>query len=264
MTLAKLLQLDCPLAFLDCEATGTNREYDRVVQIGVEKHYPDGRVSDWETLVNPCTPIPPEISEIHKITDDMVKSAPTFAELAPKLAEGFSKCDFGGYNVVFDLDILQQEFKRCGSKFEFNGRIVDANKIFHSRERRTLTAAMKYYLNEDLPDAHNALVDVKASSRVFAAQLERYPDLPRDVGALHRMFFETPEGPQVDPEGKFSWRFGEACFNFGNKYVNVPLREVARRDPGYLRWMLKANFSYNVQRIVKEALDGKFPVRTAK
>lgn len=261
MKLHELLQLDCPLVFLDCETTGTNREVDRVVQLGLVKFYPDGKTTEWETLINPLTPIPPELSAIHGVTDEMVKDAPTFGKIADKLAQGFAKSDYGGYNVTFDLDLLQQEFKRCRHPFEFNGRIVDANKIFHTRERRTLTAAMKFFLNEDLPDAHNAIVDVRASIRVLEAQLLKYDDLPRDVGQLHRMFFETPDAMSVDAEGKFAWRFGEACINFGNKHPNVPLRELVKKDPGYLRWMLGANFSYPVKRIVSEALAGKFPRR---
>jgi len=266
MTLVTLLGgLECPLVLIDTETTGTHHEVDRIVQIGIMKLYPDGRETEYQTYVNPQQPIPPEITAIHGINDDTVKDAPTFAQLAENLAKGFSKCDFAGHNVEFDLDFLKSEFKRVGSRDVINGRILCSQKIFFSYHKRTLSDAARLYLGEEHTDAHDAMADIRMTKRVLEAQLAKHNDLPKDMGQLYRKYFEEGRDTGfLDPRGLLAWRFGEACINFGNKHVNVPLRTVAKRDPGYLHWMLKSDFPWKVQEIVRQALAGKFPQKETK
>lgn len=252
-----LLELDAPLIWLDVETTGAHKKVDRIVQIGLTKLYPDGKVSPWSTYVNPTIPIPPEVQEIHHITDEMVKDAPIFKTLAPKLATGFKGCDFGGFSVWFDLDFLDAEFVRAGLTDIINGRVLDSQAIYRKFHPRTLTDAVKEYLSEELPGAHDAAVDSDAAMRLFEAQLARHIELPRNVNDLNRMFFETPDPSHVDADGKFYWRNNEACINFG-EHAGTPLREMPR---GYLRWMLDKDFPLDTKRIVKASLDGVHPVR---
>lgn len=257
--------LDCPLVFLDTETTGLHPEVDRIVQIAAIKLYPEGRESVFTTYVNPEEPIPPEASRVHGITDEKVAGAPTFREIAGKLSLSLAKCDFAGSHTDFDLDMLRAEFVRVNPRLAdcINGRILDTHKIFHAFHRRDLTAAVKLYLDENMEGAHDAMADARYSLRVLAAQLIAHaPDLPQGVGALHRKYFEDARGDRLDPEGKLIWRFNEACVSFGRKHVNVPLRELVKNDPGFLRWMLKSDFSWKVKQSVREALEhGKFPVR---
>ena len=55
-------------------------------------------------------------------------------------------------------------------------KTVDVQTIFHKMEQRTLTAALKFYCDEELVDAHSAMADTQAT-RCFVAQLERYDEL---------------------------------------------------------------------------------------
>jgi DNA polymerase III subunit epsilon len=261
--LATTLELQRPLVWLDLETTGVFRKVDRVVQLGAIKISPDGTVVRKKRLVNPQMLIPPEATEIHHITDDMVKDEPTFEQLATSLAKFIHMVDFGGYNVGFDLDILAEEFTRCRVEATLAGRIVDANKIAHEYNRRTLVAMYERYTGKPLMEAHDALVDTEAAAECFIAQLAAHPDLPRTVEGLHAKYFETPrDATHVDAEGKFAWRYDEAVFTFG-KYGDTAgsLKYVASIDRGYLQWMLRQNFAPQVERIVQDALVGKFPVR---
>lgn len=253
-----MLKLERPIVFTDVETTGTHPQVDRIVQIGVVKLYPDGKKTEWSSLVEPGMPIPPEVSTCHGITDDMVKSAPTFRELAPMLASGFMGSDFGGFNVRFDILFLKEEFKRVGATGVMDGvEIVDAYRIYVQKKPRTLTAAVKEYLGEDLIDAHDALVDARASLRVFEAQLEQHPELPQTVGELYQIFFKKPADGHLDPDGKIAWRHGRATLNFSN-YATMPLEQVPR---SFLNWILQKDFSPEVKHIVREALAGRFPRR---
>ncbi len=73
-----MLQLKKPLAFIDLETTGTNLGTDRIVEIAILKLLPDGTKSVKRKILNPEMPIPKASSDVHGITDEMVKDAPTF------------------------------------------------------------------------------------------------------------------------------------------------------------------------------------------
>lgn len=249
-----MLELNCPIIFFDTETTGIYPEYDRIIQIGLVKLYPDGTRTTYESLVNPEVEISKENAAIHGITTEMVKSAPKFHEIGEVLHKGFRGCDYGGYHVEFDVEMMRGEFNRMGLPDIMNGRFIDPCKIFQAYERRDLTAAVKHYLGRDITNAHSALPDAQHALEVFEAQLQRYPDLPTTVEQMHRQFFEYKKPGAIDQEGKFIWRNGEACLSF--KFPGMPLREVPH---DFLRWMLKKDFSEEVKGIVRKALMGVFP-----
>jgi DNA polymerase-3 subunit epsilon len=252
-----MLNLTRPLVILDVETTGTHPQVDRVVQVGLVKIYPDGREVPWKTLINPCIPIPPEVTVgCHGISDADVVDAPRFKEIAPVLAGGIKDSDVGGFNVMFDLQFLREEFRRVGGRTVLDHvRVVDVFRIYKQKHPRSLGDAVREYLGHDLEGAHDALVDAQATVAVLKAQLERHPDLPTTVDEMHKVFFETPADGFLDADGKLAWRYGRATINFG-KNATMPL-EFA--DPGYLRWILNGDFSDSVKRIVRAALNGQFP-----
>lgn len=246
------LELNCPLVCLDVETTGTSIKVDRVVQIGLIKLYPEGRETEWETLIDPHEPIPPEAIAIHGITDERVKGAPTFEEMAPSLARGLSGCDFAGYNVTFDLGILAEEFRRVHARPEqiLNGRILDAFKITTRYNPRDLSWAVKRYTGQEHAGAHDALSDVRGTLAALRGQLEEH-SLPRNMEDLHRIFFETPRDNAVDADAKLVYRHGKVTINFG-KNAGVALDAI---DRGFLAWMLRGEFTPIVKNTVREELE---------
>ena len=160
--------------------------------------------------------------------------------------------------AAFDLRLLANEFNRAGVEFSTEGRsIIDAQRIFHLKEPRDLQAAARFYLNAGHEDAHSALADASMSWRVLKAQLERYPDLPRDPTGLHE-FCNYASDRFLDSGRKFEWRHGEAAFAFG-KHQGRPLKEIAKEKPDYLKWMVSSDFPTDTKKIVGDALDGEFP-----
>src|SRR6478672_11070051 len=121
------LLLTRPLAFLDLETTGTNVAKDRIVEIAVLKLMPDGNMHEKETRINPRMPIPAAVTLIHHISDDDVKDAPTFEQIAKNFFIFLDDCDLAGFNSLrFDLPILLEEFYRAGVIFELSNRkLVD-------------------------------------------------------------------------------------------------------------------------------------------
>ena len=252
--LDKLLPLDRPLVVFDTETTGTNPRTDRIIEIACVKIRPDGSQETFVRRLNPGMPIPPASTAIHGILDADVAAAPRFRDIAAELAAFLDGADLAGYNITgFDLPALRMEFLRAGVPFEITDRrIVDAQRIFFSREPRHLAAAARFYCQTDHAGAHGALADAEMTARVLAGQLERYAELPRTVIELHQQFCAGLD-QDVDPEGRIRLVNGEPTINFGKNRGRL-LRDISREEPGLLRWILKGDFSDPVKQIARKYL----------
>ncbi len=105
-----------PIVFVDLETTGGSPGEHRITEVGVVE-INGGQASSWTTLVNPGQPIPPFIQQLTGITNDMVRGAPTFAEIAPALFERLAGRLFIAHNASFDRGFLRAEFERAGLAF---------------------------------------------------------------------------------------------------------------------------------------------------
>ena len=259
-----MIPLDRPLVFFDLEATGISPENDRIVDIALVKQLPDGTDTAFVSLVNPGMPIPREAVAVHHISDDMVASAPSFRELAPRVLDFIGDADLGGFNIGrFDVPMLQAELKRAGFDLKMDGRrILDAQVIYHKMERRTLEAAYKFYCGKPLEGAHRAETDARATREVFWAQVEKYAEVPKTMDGLAQ-FCSAKDPGKVDSEGKFVWRNGEAAFNFG-KHRTLLLREVVVKERSYIEWLMRAERTTpELAKICQNALEGRFPQQKA-
>lgn len=101
---------------LDTETTGVT-EKDRIVEIAMVLLDVDGSVlSEWQTLVNPEVSIPKKATKIHKITDAMVKPAPTFDQVLPIVSTYLDGRIPVAYNFSFDHRMLCQDYARTSSE----------------------------------------------------------------------------------------------------------------------------------------------------
>lgn len=252
--------LERPVVFFDIEATGTDPIADRIVEISVVRVRPPGQIDPPRTWrIDPEVRIPIEASEVHGIYNEHLRGAPTFAEVAEELEPVFAEADLAGFSIGrFDVRILNAEFVRAGRSLDFaRTRILDAQVIYHQREPRHLAAALRYYRDKELVDAHGAEADTVAALEVFAGQLQRYDDLSLSVDELHAVSSQHNDA-YCDHGRRFAWRDNEPVFNFG-RLRGKSLRWVAG-DPNernYLRWVLDGNFEDDTKGIVREALGGK-------
>ena len=255
------LVLERPLVFFDIESTGTNPYRDRIVEIAVIKVMPDGSRQEVVRRINPSMPIPAGASAVHGIYDDDVKDAPTFDVVAQNLYNYLENCDLAGYNIVkFDVPMLQEEFKRCGLTLSMqNRKLIDVFNIFCRLYPRNLTAAYKFFCGGDLEDAHSALADTDATVAVLLGQLAKHPELPRETSGLAE-FSAARDADFIDSEGRLKFSGDEAVINFG-KNSGRRLKDLAVEDPGFLRWMLRSDFSEDVKAVIQKALQGEFPTR---
>jgi len=255
------LVLERPLVFFDIESTGTNPYRDRIVEIAVIKVMPDGSRQEVVRRINPTIPIPDGASAVHGIYDADVADCPTFDVIAHNLYNYLEGCDLAGYNIVkFDVPMLQEEFKRCNLELNMRDRkLIDVFNIFCRLYPRNLSAAYKFFCGGDLEDAHSALADTDATVAVLLGQLAKHPELPREMAGLAE-FSAARDADFVDSEGRLKFSGEEVVINFG-KNSGRRLRELAEEDPGFLRWMLRSDFSDEVKSIIQNALAGEFPSR---
>ncbi len=256
------LDLKRPLAFFDLETTGTNVVKDRIVEISIYKVKPDGTSESLTKIINPEMPIPNEVTAIHGISDDDVKNAPTFAQLATTLDQFLSNCDLAGYNSnKFDVPMLVEEFLRCKINFDIKKRkLVDVQNIFHKMEPRTLKAAYKFYCGKELTDAHQAEADTRATFEILEAQLDRYRDVEytdkdgktskpvvNDMDALHQFSNNHKHADMVGHIGMN--KQGDEVFNFG-KHKGIEVENVFKKEPQYYDWMMNADFPLSTKNVI--------------
>ena len=251
------LHLQRPLVFFDLETTGIDPARDKIVELAMVRVEPDGVRRALSLRIHPGRPIPREATAIHGIGDDDVRDAPQFCAIAQEVVALLAGADLAGFNVRrFDVPLLERELKECGHDLAVGGRrIIDVMTIFHRKEPRDLSAAVRFFLERDHDGAHGAVADIEATLDVLDAQLAKYDDLPRDVDGLDR-WLNPQVVDAVDRQGKFVIREGEIVFAFG-KLRGRALREVARVERDYLEWILRQDFPEDARALVEKALRGE-------
>lgn len=246
-----MLQLSRPIAFIDLETTGVSLSTDRIVEIAIIKVLPDGSRQTKRKLLNPQIPIPKASSDIHGITDEMVKDAPTFKQSGNEIKVFIENCDLGGYNSNrFDIPILMEEFLRAGLEVDLTRRrMIDVQHIFYTMEPRTLSAAYKFYCEKELTHAHSAEADISATIDVLDAQLIRYNNLGNSVDSILAVIGEDKI---VDYARRFCFDDkGNEMFNFG-KHKGKLVADVLRAEPQYYDWMMRGDFPLHTKQKLTE------------
>ncbi len=244
-----MIKLNRPLCVFDLETTGINVVHDRIVEMCFIKVNLDGSEITKVWRVNPTIQIPPATTEIHGITDHMVKDSPTFKDVGFEVSDFIRNCDLAGFNSnKFDIPLLAEEFLRADIEVDMHKvSSVDVQNIFHKKEQRTLTAALKFYCNTELINAHNAESDVRATLDVLKAQIDRYQDLPNDIPGLSKY---STRNKAADFAGFITFnKENEEQFSFG-KYRGQTVSSVLSKDPGYYSWVQNADFPLYTKKIL--------------
>lgn len=234
--------------YVDLETTGVNAAKDRVIQIAIIND--DGE--EWTALLNPEMPIPAESTAIHGITDEMVKDAPVFSENADEIIALLEDADhFVAYNSLFDFQFLQAELFRANQYHldEKNYTFIDPFKIFQKNYPHNLANAYKHYTGEILHDAHDALIDIRATQVILEKQEKAHPDFFAggyaeveqntlgDTSLLGR-WFETKPGGIYFRQGKYKGK------------------KLSMEYQDYLQWISKLpDITISERRFLDEYLD---------
>jgi DNA polymerase-3 subunit epsilon len=173
---------ECAFAVVDVETTGSRASgRDRITEVAVVVVHGDRCEVLLDTLVNPGRPIPPVVTAVTRITDDMVRAAPTFAELADQLLAALAGRVFVAHNARFDWAFLSAELRRA------RALSLDGNRLCTVRLARRLVSDVRscgldnlsLYFGIENEARHRAGGDARAT----ATLLTRLLRLARAEGA---------------------------------------------------------------------------------
>lgn len=249
-----------PITVFDLETTGIWIERDKIVEVGMIKLMPDGTRHDYVKRVNPGIPIPVNVIRIINITDDDLKDAPKFKDIAQEVLDFIGDSDLGGFNIQrFDIPVLEREFFEAGLTFHWKDRdIYDAQKIYHIHEKRDLMAAYQLYCGKELTNAHSALGDAEATVEILDAQIAKYGKADEGIVSLRDFDYEKSSA-YFDTERKFCWWNRNLYPMFGKYRKKKPIQSIAKTDRNYLEWILSSDFSDDIKVMIEKALKGDFP-----
>jgi len=163
---------------IDIETTGLDPQADSIIEIGAVR-FNGHRVEDeWTTLINPNRPIPPMITGLTGITNEMVRNAPPLKAVIQDLEAFVGEDPVLGHNVQFDLSFL-----RRGGILKYN-EVVDtyelASILLPTASRYNL-GALGQALGVILPATHRALDDARCTHGIYLHLYEDALNLPIDL-----------------------------------------------------------------------------------
>ena len=188
------------LAFVDLETTGTTAATDAITEIGIVRIQTDPcdelslRVSEWSALVNPGIPIPPEIQALTGITNAMVRDAPSFSQVADKVAAMTADALFVAHNARFDYGFLKHAFARLQRRF--SARVLCtvrlSRRLYPDEPQHNLDSVIARH-GLAIDGRHRALGDARVLWTFVQAL---YRDLaPEAIEAAARRVLKTPSLP---------------------------------------------------------------------
>lgn len=206
--------------FYDTETTGVRSEKDRIIEIAA---FDPLNNTSYESLINPGSPIPPEATAIHNISDDMVANAPSFKEVAVEFCK-FCEGDvvlIAHNNDAFDYHFLKAEFNRANIEmpsWKFLDSLKWARRYRCDLPRHTLQFLREIYQIE-ANNAHRALDDVVVLHKVFTSMtddlhIEDVFTLLNRQRTLHHMPFGKHQGVPLKnlPKDYIKWLLASGAF----------------------------------------------------
>jgi DNA polymerase III subunit epsilon len=164
---------------VDVETTGSCAYGgDRITEVAAVV-VRDGEIREvFETLVNPQRPIPAFVTRLTRITWDMVKDAPRFADVAPRLLDVLSGNIFAAHNANFDWRFVSSEFQRANATQLIGPRVCTvklARTILPQLSRRSLDNVARYY-GVEITARHRAGGDAIATAKCLVRMLDDAQD----------------------------------------------------------------------------------------
>lgn len=192
--------LDETFVVFDIETTGFSYHKDTIIEIGAVKVEKGVVTERFSQLINPLRPIPPEISELTGISEDMVSDQPSLEEVLPRFMAFIEGAPVVAHNANFDCSFIRYYCEKLA--LPFTSLIVDtlalSRLLLTDIKKHNLKAVTKY-LKIVLNDHHRAVADAEATARVFVKFTEMLNE--REVftlKAINRYFVTNFDFTQLE------------------------------------------------------------------
>jgi len=153
---------------IDIETTGGMAKRDRITEIAIVVTDGYQIIDKYQSLINPERSIPPEITRITGITNEMVEDAPRFYEIAKDVILMTENRVFIAHNVMFDYGFIREEFASLGYTFtrELLCTVRLSRKVFPGLKSYSLGNLIRHF-NISVNDRHRAMEDTLATVKIF-------------------------------------------------------------------------------------------------
>jgi DNA polymerase-3 subunit epsilon len=247
----------------DCETTGIDFARDQVIELCVQHGLGDAATSrTWR--LKPAVPIHPAAQAIHGISIEDLADCGSFADHVDEIIGLFADAEvIIGYNLAFDIDMLQAELVRVGRPLlDLTGKkVVDAFRLWQHVEPRSLQHAHRRFVGDAFDAAHSASADVAATGRVLVGMLRSFKLDGQDWSQIASVcdpldrLRSAERASWVGPSRHLRWDKDVIVVGFG-KYTGAVLHELAAGpDRSFLRWVIERDFPPHVTEICRAALD---------
>jgi DNA polymerase III epsilon subunit family exonuclease len=166
-----------PFTIFDVETTGFSPVNNRIIEIAAARIDTDGKISNFHSLVNPGVPVPPQVTAITRINDNMLTNAPSFHTIAFRFMDFIRDSTLVAHNARFDLGFLQESLARNGME-PWRGKTMDSMRLFQqayagmpSYTLQNLRQAFNIELPQEL-QPHRAAADVECTFQLFKIAFE--------------------------------------------------------------------------------------------
>lgn len=206
----------------DCESTGLDPGSDKIIELAAAKFTFSGIIQKFETLINPNCPIPQSSTEIHHITDDMVKGKPTINEVLPEFLKFVGQHILVGHGIPFDISIVTQEAKSHRIPCHLPSLThIDTLRLARHYGQSPVNSLEYLRQHFNIPDvgAHRAMNDVTVNIEVFKNLSTNFKTTKELLEILSK-----PVKLKVMPLGKHK----------GRPFKEVPVE--------YLQWAVNKDF----------------------
>lgn len=168
---------DTVFTVFDVETTGLSAVNNRMTEIGIVKIRGGEIIDEYETLMNPGEFIPPYITQMTGITNEMVHKKPAFEELAPQILNfiGSGGVILGGHNVRFDYSFLNESLLRAGyNRLEYPSLCTArlARRLSRSLPSKSLDS-LKRHFGIHTKRKHRAIDDARATAQILSIFIEQ-------------------------------------------------------------------------------------------
>ncbi len=246
------------IVVFDCETTGTDRVNDQIIELCVQFGLDEAaRSQTWR--IKPTCAIHPGAQAVHGISMAELVDCPSFSEVADAIAAVFLETDvIVGYNLAFDIDMLQAAYARAGRPGpDFGGKqIVDAFRLWQQCEPRSLQHAHQRFVGNGFASAHSASADVAATGRVLSGMIRAFELEGRDWTDIANVC-DPGRASWVGPSRHLRWEGDVIVLGFG-KHGGASVHDLAcGPDRSFLRWVIERDFPPHVGEICRAALELK-------
>lgn len=222
---------------IDCETTGLDPKTDEIIEVAIALFSFDGIIESYETLVEPPIAIPESSTEIHNITNEMVKGKPKIAAVIPQILAIAADHIIIGHNISFDIDILlQAAAKACIPCKLHKNQTLDTLRLarLYGQSEVNSLEALRNHFNIANEGAHRAMSDVIVNVQVFKHLVAKFKTVGEIIERLKR-----PILLKAIPLGKHKGR---------------PFKEIPK---DYLLWAARQNFDQDLLYSIKTELKAR-------